>query len=300
MPKWLTTLISFIVLGTLAALAIPAQAQDTVTFSSVDVSILPEYDRPSVLVIYDFTAPQTAIFPFDVTIRIPEKADLLAVAYLEAGNFMNAPYDATQVADGWRSVKFTIESPVGYRVEYYDDYKKNGATRTYRYEWAGDAEVLTFQLTFQQPRGAKNTVTNPDLGSGIMNAEGLTEYGTQFTNLASGQTISLDLQYEKTNDDLTVTGSPIQPTTPLTTEPGGLNLNDILPWVLGGVGALLIVGGIVYFRMSGQQTAETSRKRHTPVQADESSEGSIYCHECGKRAQSSDRFCRACGTRLRT
>ncbi len=300
MPKWSTTLLSLIVMGTLAALAVPVRAQDTVTFSSVDVSILPEYDRPSVLVIYDFIAPQTATFPFDVSIRIPENADLLAVAYLDNGNFLNTPYDATQVANGWRSVRFTIENPAGYRIEYYDDYKKNGTTRTYHYEWAGDAEVLSFQLTFLQPRGAKNTVTDPDLGSGIMNAEGLTEYGTQFTNLAGGQTISLDIQYEKTNDDLTVTGSPVQPTTPLTTESGGLNLNNILPWILGGVGALLIVGGIIYFRMSGQQTADPSRKRHAPVQADESGEGSIYCHECGTRAQPSDRFCRACGTRLRT
>ncbi len=299
MPKWLTTFFSLIVLSLLAALTLPVQAQGSVVFSSVDVSILPEYDQPSVLVIYDFLVPQTAPLPLDVTIRIPEKADLLAVAYLDSGNFINANYDNSQVAGGWRSIRFTIENPVGYRIEYYDELQKDGATRTYRYEWAGDAEVQRFQLTFQQPRGAKNTKTNPDLGTGNMNAEGLTEYGTQFTNLQNGQGLSLDIQYEKNNDDLTITGSNVQPATPLTTDPVGLNFNSLLPWILGGVGALLIVGGIVYFRMTGQQTEAPLRKRHVPRQTDEPGEGSIYCHECGKRAQSSDRFCRTCGTRLR-
>jgi hypothetical protein len=301
MQKWLTTLLSLIIVSMMILVAAPAQAQSPVTFASVDVSLMPEYDRSSVLVIYDFVASQTATFPFSVTIRIPEKADLLAVAYLESGSFLNAPYDATQVADGWRLVQFTIENPVGYRIEYYDDYQKDGNTRTYRYEWAGDAEVQRFQLTFQQPRGARNTTTNPDLGAGIMNAEGLTEYGTLFNNLANGQTISLDIQYEKDNDDLTVTGSSIQPTTPLTPEPVGLNLNTILPWILGGMGALLIIGGIVYFWITGRQAAEPARKRHTAShQGEEAGEGNVYCHECGKRAQPSDRFCRTCGTRLRS
>jgi len=66
---------------------------------------------------------------------------------------------------------------------------------------------------------------------------------------------------------------------------------------------LLIVVGLVWYWQSGSNTESgNSRRRHgSHGGSDKSSsnEGQIYCHECGKRAQPSDKFCRACGVRLR-
>jgi uncharacterized OB-fold protein len=64
----------------------------------------------------------------------------------------------------------------------------------------------------------------------------------------------------------------------------------------------LIVGGVVWYLQSGKgKEEERSRRRHrlAPVKEPESTGGYVYCHQCGKRAGPGDRFCRACGAKLR-
>jgi uncharacterized membrane protein len=74
-------------------------------------------------------------------------------------------------------------------------------------------------------------------------------------------------------------------------------------YILGFLGILLIVVGLVWYWQSGTSAeSANSRRRHGSHSASDTSsgsEGQIYCHECGKRAQPADKFCRACGVRLR-
>ena len=108
---------------------------------------------------------------------------------------------------------------------------------------------------------------------------------------------------------LTVSGQPVQPS-------GGAIDNEIstsaavmdffsrnLFYIIGFFGVLLIVVGLVWYWQSGSssQSSETDARRHTSQSENESvsSDGQIYCPQCGKRAQPSDKFCRACGVRLR-
>jgi hypothetical protein len=76
-------------------------------------------------------------------------------------------------------------------------------------------------------------------------------------------------------------------------------MTGILPWVLAGIGVLLIAVGVVGFAVwqRGGQRSSTIR-RQTPQHKEGEGEF-IYCHQCGKRAQPGDIFCRTCGTRLR-
>ena len=75
-----------------------------------------------------------------------------------------------------------------------------------------------------------------------------------------------------------------------------------LPWVLGVMGVLLIVGGGAWYYFSGRENRQERprRKRRVAELAEaEDVEGHVYCSNCGKRASSGDRFCRTCGTKLR-
>jgi hypothetical protein len=76
-------------------------------------------------------------------------------------------------------------------------------------------------------------------------------------------------------------------------------MTGILPWVLAGIGLLLIVAGIVGFVawQRGSQVS-TAVKRNTPNRK-EGEDEFIYCSQCGKRAQPGDVFCRTCGMRLK-
>ena len=79
-----------------------------------------------------------------------------------------------------------------------------------------------------------------------------------------------------------------------------VSLEAALPLILLGIGILLIAGGLIYFFTAGKRNTapEKDRKRHSPSSA--SADGNIYCHECGSRASSSDKFCRSCGVKLRS
>jgi hypothetical protein len=77
-----------------------------------------------------------------------------------------------------------------------------------------------------------------------------------------------------------------------------------LPWGLGGLGlALLFVAGWVYWSSGkANRASAVVRKRHAVRSAAEPGEadgGQVHCSQCGKRAQPGDRFCRACGARIR-
>jgi hypothetical protein len=118
-------------------------------------------------------------------------------------------------------------------------------------------------------------------------------------SLPVNQTFSLGIEYQKTTDALSASGQSVQPSAPLA-DP--TNLNDILPWILGGLGAILVMGGLVvgliYWRRGQEKTPGNSRKRRATTQK-ETPGGDAYCNQCGKRSQPGDVFCRSCGSRLR-
>ena len=115
----------------------------------------------------------------------------------------------------------------------------------------------------------------------------------------------LDATYSRSTDELTVSGQPVQPSggTIDTGTASSATVMDFLSrnlfYILGFLGVLLIVVGLVWFWQSGMSSqSENGRMRHASHSQPESagSDGQIYCHQCGKRAQPSDKFCRACGT----
>jgi hypothetical protein len=97
---------------------------------------------------------------------------------------------------------------------------------------------------------------------------------------------------------------------------GRLELPGFLPWVLGIVllGIVLVVGlwfgmpyivsGGLYQSLFGRKTSavDKRRRRRLPVNVTggKTALEGAYCHQCGRRASPGDRFCRSCGTRLRT
>jgi hypothetical protein len=81
--------------------------------------------------------------------------------------------------------------------------------------------------------------------------------------------------------------------------PGRVSLNNTLPYLIGGLGVIIIVGGLVYYLRSGNKGVKKSRRRqHANANAEES-ESDVYCAQCGTRAHNGDRFCRTCGARMR-
>jgi hypothetical protein len=304
MRKWVVPLLLILML--LLPQGVRAQ-QMTPTLDKVEIELWPEYDRPTVLVIYTlFLAPGTQL-PASLTLRIPSKAgNPFAVAERGADGTLNNAVWSVSVLGNWSMVTLTATS-METRLEYYDPgLEKNGAVRKFSYEWQGDYAVKSMSVQIQQPVGATDMHTTPSLGSGSIGEGNLTYYKSTVGAVPAGTKFKLALDYTKTNDDLSAPSLEVQPSAPITSATPGRTLspNVIMAYLLGALGVLLLVGGgFWYWRASRPSTRNPQgRRRHNPrierlVEVDPGED--IYCHQCGNRAAAGDVFCRLCGTGLR-
>ena len=281
-----------------------ARAQSSVKFSSLEVDLWPEYDQPSLLVIYRAVLAEDVSLPAQLTFRIPAVSGGPTAAAV--GPALESVADVefnVQVNGEWTEVSFLAAAPA-VQLEYYDpSLVKTGAERRFTYTWPGDYAVDALRIQVQQPVGGSEMNISPALESGSQGQDGLTYYNKEIGSVAAGEPFTIQASYQKATDSLTVRSLSVEPGSP--SESTGNFRTDImsaLPWILGVLGVILIVGGGVWYWQSGRgQDRSQTRRRRKPAAPREAvaAEGHVYCHNCGKRAGPGDRFCRTCGTRLR-
>jgi hypothetical protein len=301
MRKWLFSILLILVV------LIPAstKAQDTLELSSLQIGIWPEFDKPSVLVIYQLALSPSTTLPASVSLRIPISAgDPNAVAARQVDGSLYT-IDSTRQLDGqWSIISFTTPTPE-VQLEYYDPgLVKDGAARHFTYTWPGDYAVSQLTIQVQQPTAATNMRISPSLGSGVVGTDGLTYFTQDIGAVTAGQTIQISLDYQKSNDVLSAETLPVESSAPI---PQGassdINLTSWLPWVLGILGAGLIIGGVIWFWQTGRQVPGTRARHQRSRKSSYQSEmnigaagDAVYCSQCGKRAMPGDQFCRSCGS----
>jgi hypothetical protein len=279
----------------------PAHAQGQPSLSSVEVWIWPEYDRPSVLVIqHMLVSPETSL-PAMMTFRIPaaaEKPFAMAIGQTPQ-TVADTPY-TLETNGNWVNVTVEVTGPA-IQLEYYDpSLSKNGKDREYSYEWLSDYAVKGFHVELQQPFDASVVQTRPALPDVKTILDGLTYHTGDFGPLAAGKSFTLTVNYQKDSDALSISFINVQPSAPVDENTAGrVSLQTYLPWLIAGLGVLMIAGGLYYyFRGTVRPRPSHSRRRHTA--SEETTNEQTYCPQCGTRARNGDRFCRTCGTRLRT
>ena len=294
----------FLLLFLVSMLVLPtsAQAQGNTKIGKLVVQLWPEYDHPDMLIMYSFSLAEDSVLPAEIDIRIPADAELNAVAKVENEAMINVPYDAPVKDGDWLVITIMVDDLTDYRVEYYKPINKSGDTRSFDFVWQNDYTVNSFFVQFQQPPSSNNFTSTPSLPNVNLGSGGITYHDLEMGGLAAGSDFSLNLSYDKPNNDLTVSSMPVEVGSNTVSEtseaPNSFSTDNFLPYILVGIGILLIAGGLLYFFSSGRQEPATkSRKRHSRSTA--AAGGNIYCHECGSRASSSDKFCRACGAKLR-
>ncbi len=297
----------------LALLTLPplARAQESLRFETMQIDLWPEYDQPAMLVIYRARLTADIQLPVEVGIRIPAAVgDPNAVAVRQdGGQLFNAEY--TRVAEGdWATIFFSARFRE-IQIEYYDPLiERQGDTRQYQFVWPGDYPIDNLRILVQQPTGAENVTTFPRLSSITQDAFGLSYYGGEIGSVTAGETFNLTITYDKQTDDLTVNFLPIDSSEPVSVETAGrLSLTEMLPWGVGILGVLVILIGVAWYWLTGRkgQGGRPARRRRPPrrkvmepeLHEMEDDARSVFCHQCGKRALSGDKFCRACGTKLR-
>jgi hypothetical protein len=302
MRKWLPVFALLTILLTAAH----AKAQSVVGFNSVDVSVWPEYDTPTVLVIYKIAlAPQTTL-PVEITLRLPatvQKPNAVAVGKTpETVSDQGVEYKFAPGAD-FATLTIKATDP-NIQMEYYDSgLSKNGAQRQYVYEWLGDFPVGNFRFELREPLKASNLSVDPVLTNTILDTDGFQFSEWKKGDIKIGQKLSFTINYQRNTDSPSTSFLQVESTLPLDQNvPGQSAFISYLPWALGGLGVVLlfIAGGFYWASGRAGRAISRPRKRHSATSEEPAEdEEQVHCAQCGKRAQPGDRFCRACGARIR-
>ena len=244
--------------------------------------------------------------PVDLEIRIPAAAgEPNAVAVRQdGGSPFNAEY-TRQVIGEWATLRLTTPFPE-IQIEYYDPgIQREGVSRRFEFVWPGDYAADNVIILVQQPTGAENVTTFPRLSSLSQDAFGLFYSGGEIGSIEAGETLELTVTYDKQTDDLTVNFLPVESSAPVTVEtPGRVSLNEMLPWGIGFLAVLGLLIGLAWYLAAGRKNrrkpAAAPKVMEPELDEHQADARSIFCHQCGKRASQGDKFCRACGTPLRT
>ena len=121
-------------------------------------------------------------------------------------------------------------------------------------------------------------------------------YRIEKAGLTAGQPFALTIDYQRQSDALSAPGTPVAPQA---AGSGSTPKVDILPWIVGGVGVLLLAAGSIGIFVWLRGSWKPITRRHHKARPKGLEENALFCHQCGQRAKPDDVFCRACGTRLR-
>lgn len=294
----------------LAPVSAAAAQSSAPQIDSIEIQLLPEYDRADVLVIYRITLAADTALPAQLSVRIPASSGgPYNVAYQDwNGGLVYAHYD-TPVREGeWLRLDIRTDTPV-VQVEYYDPgLKKQGDQRNFEFRWAGDLATGALSILIGTPVNASNLQSVP------VNVPGGRNPLSAPMPVASGETFSLQLSYTKTDDTLSAT-QPIEPMESAGT-PQKSTISELFQPLRSGdtllvvgivvVGALFLGGGVLMLAGNWQpgKGRKDGKRAHRHAAAGRGDAGgdeseATYCHQCGKQARSGDVFCRVCGTRLK-
>ena len=282
--------------------------------SYMEIDIWPEYDQPSVLVIFRVSFSSITSFPARVSLRIPASAgDPYSVAMKDLDGML---YDLeySVVYDGaWNKIEF-VTSSQDMQIEFYEPYyQASDITRAYDFAWISDYPIDDLVVIVQKPKFATIMSTLPDAGKGVLNEDdGLTYYSMDFNSIDQGATVDVQLSYIKTNDGLSASTVAVKPVTPL---PGSKSIWETLVSIFPSlwqnksiiVSGLLMLGALMIFSLlvvvvtgirngKDEPVKKISLKSKEPVTGKDTKES--YCFHCGKRARPGDVYCRTCGSKL--
>lgn len=281
--------------------ALQGSAQSaTAPVDHLEVALWPEFDRPAMLVIYHFQLAADTPLPARVALPVPAASGQPhAVAWQNAdGALFDATY-TSETAGDWQIIQIELLESRSGQLEYYSDMDFAGTTRSFLFEWPNGFEIGGMSYEVQQPVTATDLVVSP-----APDGEGQGDYGLNYLTAEMGpQPVDgapiISVTYQKPNSTLSI--ESLQPLGQISAPIGVQTENpNILPWLLGAAGIVLLGGGGYYFvskrRPAPQRVPRRRGKRTTDVELEAST---VYCHNCGAAAGITDVYCRQCGTQLR-
>ncbi len=253
----------------------------------------------------DMFLADTVDLPARVTIQIPKAVgDPHSVAVRELDGMLYLLEYEKQINGDWLDLTFTTPYPEVW-LEYYDpSIQITADQRSFSFKWPGNYTVNSMLIEVQQPYTATNMIFKQSMGSPVTGNDGMVYFTNDVGSVNAGTDFKLDLTYTKDDDTLSNQNQNQQSVVaaqPVTAQTKGrTSFTQILPILLAVLGVIVIgIGAFWYFQNKQRQPAPAVKRHQPRIVNKTESEDVIFCHQCGKRANAGDAFCRSCGTRLR-
>lgn len=280
-------------------------ADDPNRLTQLRISVWPEHDKPSVLVMIDGTLADKTNLPREVSVLIPANASLLVTTWMNPdGNFeREQPSQSKDLDDGYVRVSFTTAQP-NYHVEYYHDLLKGAPDKTLDFVFKSPAPADQVTLEFQQPLKASNFSVTPAPQSSRSDSDGFKYFSSQYSNITAGQTITAQVKYTKTDPDPSVLPTPALSSVTLPAPTSASSTTFVLV-ALVVVGLAAVLGFFAWQQRAREKPPTTkmtprqyrrNRRRAGPA----ASSASVFCTQCGRALGLEDDFCPKCGTKRRS
>ncbi|MGB5401048.1 MAG: hypothetical protein WBO71_12605, partial [Thermoanaerobaculia bacterium] len=200
-----TTLAFLVLLLTSAGIASAQEAPAPATprLERLEISIWPEYDQPSVLVMLrGFLSPDTPL-PTSVPLPIPAAAGSpSAVAKRFPGGDLLVAQSMLEAGDPMSTVYISTDAPE-IRLEYYIPLDLGNENRHYHFEWPGGLAADRVLFEVMQPIGATGFVVQPASSAPALANDGLIYQREDLGPAAVDQTFAIEIDYTKSSPMLT-------------------------------------------------------------------------------------------------
>jgi hypothetical protein len=267
----------------------------------LEIDVWPEYDRPSVLVILRGELPEGSTLPTAISLRIPTSAGrpaALASAPSATAGLLSLGYEIADVQVDFTTVTFATPDRF-FHLEFYDTLPIDNQDRSYRYVWPGDLAVGELVAQLQEPAGATGLSVEPELGAGVVGADGLSYREASLGAFEKDETLTIDVQYAKADprSSAEILGLPgVDPGAPDGDSDSGRGLSSWLLVAAAGVAVAVAASVIVLWwrrwlaSRAAPRGGTRAERRRRGYESDD-----LTCGHCGNPLRPGDRFCPSCG-----
>lgn len=275
-----------------------ALAQGSDRLAQLKISVWPEHDQPTVLIMFHGTLADPSNLPRQVSVLVPSSGSLQVTTYENTdGSF--APEQASQssdLGDGYKRITFTLRTPT-LHVEYYDDLLHGAPDKSMDYVFKAPMPVDRATLEVEQPLKATSFSMIPDAQSTRADSDGFKYSSLDLGGIQSGQTISEQVKYTKTDPDPSVSRASDAPApAPVVSQASSTWNNVFLLVVLIVVGLASV---LAFFVVRERNRVVAPVRVGNDLRPRREAEGTAFCTQCGRGLAAEDVFCPRCGTKRR-
>lgn len=275
-------------------------ADDPNRLAQLKISVWPEYDQPTVLVMLDGTLADTSNLPRDISLLLPSSASLLVTTFENTDGTLAAEQQSRSAnqGDGYARITYTVKTPK-YHVEYYDNLLRGSPDKVMDFAFRAAAPIDQVTVDIQQPLQASNFSVNLP-SSSVRDDNGFKVYSSSFANVTGGQTLTAQVKYTKTDPNPSVLPTAVSvgapSTSPAAESPSSWS-NVFIIFALVLLALVAVLGFIILQQRSRRpapaMAASGSRSRKGARR--KGAGARVFCTQCGSALGPDDNFCPKCG-----